>query len=175
MEPAGDGSTPSSKSAFLDRFNEKLLEYSTPRNVELLRESCLFNVISHGAMGFLFGGALGLFLSGMASTGPEAHLLTSNPTSNPPTFRIQAKQVFREMGSRTWRSAKNFGMIAALYSGFECVVETYRAKHDIKNTLAAGCLTGGVLGLKAGPKKRPLGMCRVCSLFSGCRAFPPRS
>lgn len=143
-------------SLFSERFNERLLEYSSPQKIEMLRESCIFNIISHGAMGFLFGGALGLFLSGMTSTGPEAQLL--NPDyKRPMGIRAQAREIFGEMAGKTWKSAKNFGLIAAMFTGFECAVETYRAKHDIGNTLAAGCATGGVLGAKAGPKSALFG------------------
>ena len=152
----------------LDRLNRRLgatLErYATPQNIESMRESCIFNIITHGGMGFVFGGALGLFLSGMASTGPEAALLGGTAPAAV-GVKVQAKQIFREMGSRTWSSAKSFAKIAALYSGFECAVESYRAKHDLVNTVAAGCLTGAVLGAKAGPKSALLG-CAGFAAFS---------
>lgn len=146
---------------FLDRLNQRLLEYTTPHNIELVRESCIFNIISHGAMGFLFGGALGLFLSGMSSSTistPESQMVTASGTVNSTlTARQQARLIFRDMTSRTWRSAKSFGLIGALFTGFECSIESYRARHDVGNTLVAGCLTGGVLGAKTGPKSALLG------------------
>lgn len=40
--------------------------------------------------------------------------------------RQQFKLVASDMASRTWSSAKNFGLIAALYSGSECVIEGVR-------------------------------------------------
>lgn len=117
-------------------------------------------------MGFVFGGLLGMFLSGMASTGPEAHLLNpASPLSASIPLRTQVKQVVQEMGSRTWSSAKSFAKIAALFTGFECAVETYRAKHDITNTVVAGCLTGGVLAAKGGPKATLFG-CAGFAAFS---------
>jgi hypothetical protein len=154
----------------LDRFNQnlgaQLEKYATPQNIESMRESCIFNIITHGGMGFVFGGALGLFLSGMASTGPEAALIGGGSAVSPPVgFRVQAKLIFKEMGTRTWSSAKSFAKIAALFSGFECAVESYRAKHDLVNTVAAGCLTGAVLGAKSGPKSALLG-CAGFAAFS---------
>lgn len=149
---------------FLDRINERLLEYSTPHNIDMLRESCIFNIVTHSGMGFLFGGALGLFLSGMASTGPEASLLHANNQPSPPLGN-QMKMILREMGSRTWSSAKNFALIAALFTGFECAMESYRARHDLTNTLVAGCMTGGVLGAKGGPKSALFG-CAGFAAFS---------
>lgn len=149
-----------------ERLNERFTQWSTPQNIEKLRESCIFGIISHGAMGFLFGGALGLFLSGMASTGPEASLLNNNTAGSTQLgVRAQAKHIAKDMLRRTWSSAKSFGLIASLFTGFECVVETYRARHDIQNTLVAGCLTGGTLGAKSGPKSALLG-CAGFAAFS---------
>lgn len=156
--PSQNTSREGTRESLREKLNEGFMQWSTPQNIERLRESCIFGIVSHGAMGFLFGGALGLFLSGMASTGPEASLLSANAAS--PTqlgVRAQAKQIAKDMLGRTWSSAKSFGLIAALFTGFECAVETYRAKHDIQNTLVAGCLTGGVLGAKSGPKSAMLG------------------
>lgn len=171
MNPFPSSSSSSSPSpsspSFTDRMNQKLLEYATPHNIEMVRENCIFHIITHGGMGFLFGGALGLFFSGMASTGPEANLLgggASNSASSLGT-RGQVKLILKDMGSKTWSSAKNFGKIAALFSGFECAIESYRAKHDIGNTMVAGCMTGGLLAAKAGPKSALLG-CAGFAAFS---------
>lgn len=38
--------------------------------------------------------------------------------------------------------------VGALFSGTECLIETYRAKNDIYNGVAAGCSTGGILAAK---------------------------
>jgi import inner membrane translocase subunit TIM22 len=35
--------------------------------------------------------------------------------------------------------------MGALYSFNECVIEKYRAKHDIVNPMLAGCATGGMM------------------------------
>lgn len=143
-------------SPFIDKINQAIIRNATPENIDMLRSSCIFNIVSHSAMGFVFGGLLGAFLSGMASTGPEAHLL--NPSAAPaPGLRAQVTGALREMGSRTWRSAKNFAYIAALFTGFECAVETYRARHDLLNTAVAGCATGAVLGARSGPKAAAMG------------------
>lgn len=111
-------------------LNAKILEWSSDqRNIERLRDSCPFHVASHGAMGFAFGGFLGLFLASMsaAGTSPEARLL--NPTLAEPVampVRLQVKHALTDLVKRSWSSAKNFGMIAAIYSGSECVIEGVR-------------------------------------------------
>lgn len=48
--------------------------------------------------------------------------------------------------------AKGFGAVGAIFAGSECVIEKTRAKHDIYNSVYAGCFTGGALAARAGPQ-----------------------
>jgi mitochondrial import inner membrane translocase subunit TIM22 len=81
------------------------------------------------------------------------------------TTREQLRAGFKDMGKRSYSSAKNFMMIGAMYSGVECCVEGYRAKSDLTNSVAAGCITGGALAFKAGPQAAALG-CAGFAAFS---------
>lgn len=101
----------------------------------------------------------------MSTTGPEFNMGTTASATQSIPARVQVKQVFKEMGSRTWSSAKSFAGIAALFTGYECAVESYRAKHDLTNTIIAGCLTGGTLAAKSGPKSALFG-CAGFAAFS---------
>lgn len=47
--------------------------------------------------------------------------------------------------------AKGFAGMGFLYSGTECMIERYRAKHDAVNATLAGCATGGLM---AAPGRR---------------------
>lgn len=115
----------------MEQFTEKLTKWSNnPKNIENIRESCLFNVLSHGGMGFAFGGFLGMFLASMSAggTSPETQLFSPNASNINNTvetlpLRIQIRHALKDMTKRTWSSAKNFGAIAALYSGSECIIE----------------------------------------------------
>jgi mitochondrial import inner membrane translocase subunit TIM22 len=62
--------------------------------------------------------------------------------------------------------AKGFGAMGALFAGSECAVEKMRAKHDIYNSVYAGCFTGAVLAHKAGPQA----MCAGCATFAALSA-----
>jgi import inner membrane translocase subunit TIM22 len=108
--------------AFWDRVNEAIAK----QNPEEIRESCIFNTVTHGAIGFLFGGALGMFMSGMATSSPELSMMGTPVEGKSIPASTQVKMVLQDMGKKTWGSAKSFGKIAAIYSASECVIEGVR-------------------------------------------------
>ncbi|KAK5462981.1 Mitochondrial import inner membrane translocase subunit tim22 [Exophiala xenobiotica] len=125
-------------------------------------ESCLAKSIMAGAMGGVLGGAFGLFMSSMAydtPLSPQGQQITSLPV------REQLKRGLKDMGAKSWSSAKNFAMIGGIYSGVECTIEGFRAKSDLKNSALAGCITGAGLAYKAGPQAALLG-CGGFAAFS---------
>jgi len=81
------------------------------------------------------------------------------------TTREQVVAGFKDMGKASWRSAKNFGLIGAIFSGTECCIEGLRAKNDLWNGVAAGCLTGGTLAINGGPQAAAIG-CAGFAAFS---------
>lgn len=90
-----------------------------------------------------------------AAVGPNQVPISSLP------LRQQLKMGFKDMGTRSWSTAKNFGKVGALFSGIECGVEGIRAKNDIGNGVVAGCLSGAILAKNAGPQ----------AMAGGCVAF----
>lgn len=76
-------------------------------------------------------------------------------------MRQQLAHGFKDMGQRSWSSARNFGKVGLLFSGIECGIEGFRAKNDLANGTAAGCLTGGILARSGGPT----------AVVGGCAAF----
>jgi|SRR6478736_1533109 import inner membrane translocase subunit TIM22 len=94
-----------------------------------------------------------------AAPGSPQSTITSLP------LKQQLKIGFKDMGTRSWSMAKNFGKVGALYSGVECGIEGLRAKNDLTNSVAAGCLTGGILAKNAGPQAAA-GGCLAFAAFS---------
>lgn len=92
-------------------------------------------------------------------TGPQQQPLSSLP------LRRQLAVGFRDMGARSWGTAKSFGMVGALFSGIECGIEGFRARNDMTNGVAAGCLTGAVLARGGGPQSVAVG-CAGFAAFS---------
>ncbi|EGX89460.1 hypothetical protein CCM_07712 [Cordyceps militaris CM01] len=126
-------------------------------------ESCVGKSVMSGVMGFGMGGLFGMFMASMSYdtvgtslAGNQAHQAIANMP-----LRQQLKVGFKDMGTRSFSMAKNFGKVGALFSGIECGIEGMRAKNDLANGVAAGCLTGAILAKNAGPT----------AMAGGCAAF----
>ena len=117
--------------------------------------NCAVRSVVSGVMGGGLGIFMGLFLGALDNP------LMQEEMTGKQLFIYQAKQ----MGRRSWSSAKAFAVMGFVFSAAECVVEKARAKHDITNTAVAGCVTGGAISAKGGPKAACVG-CAGFSAFS---------
>ena len=161
-------------------FSELTPDEQGERGAKLMVDfmtSCPGKFAISGVTGFALGGVFGLFMASMAYDTP---FNTPSPGGGPAgpggatpmvkqisdlPLKQQIKIQFADMGKRSYSSAKNFGYIGMIYSGVECVVESLRAKNDIYNGLAAGCITGGGLAYKSGPQAALVG-CAGFAAFS---------
>lgn len=80
-------------------------------------------------------------------------------------WKQQLRAGLKDMGSRSFSTAKNFGAVGALFSGIECGIEGYRAKNELSNGVAAGCATGAILARSGGPQAAAFG-CAGFAAFS---------
>lgn len=80
-------------------------------------------------------------------------------------WKQQLRHGLKDMGSRSFSTAKNFGMVGALFSGIECGIEGYRAKNELSNGVMAGCATGAILARNGGPQAAAVG-CAGFAAFS---------
>ncbi|PHH75674.1 hypothetical protein CDD80_2193 [Ophiocordyceps camponoti-rufipedis] len=133
------------------------------RAVQGAMESCLGKSIMSGVMGFGMGGLFGMFMASMSYDTPFGSPITNAAGQNLSDLplRKQLKLGLKDMGTRSYSMAKNFGKVGALFAGIECGIEGLRAKNDLGNGIAAGCLTGGILAKNAGPQ----------AVAGGCVAF----
>ncbi|KAF3927263.1 hypothetical protein ABW20_dc0108951 [Dactylellina cionopaga] len=124
-------------------------------------ESCPIKTVISGGMGFALGGVFGLFMASLLLSFIKMSYDTLYSANQGKVldmpWRQQLKVGVRDMGSRSWSSAKGFGMVGALFAGTECVIESYRAKNDMVNPIVAGCATGGILGATGGPQAAAIG------------------
>jgi import inner membrane translocase subunit TIM22 len=131
-----------------DNFNIfKDMQRAPPTREEALMmaamESCPAKTVISGVAGFALGGVFGLVISSL-----DASASVPDPTKPEPSTREQVRNVFKDMGKRSFSTAKNFAVVAAIYSGVECTIEGYRAKNDLYNSMSAGCVTGSILAAR---------------------------
>ncbi|KAF1836096.1 mitochondrial import inner membrane translocase, subunit Tim17/22 [Decorospora gaudefroyi] len=86
------------------------------------------------------------------------------PLSDLP-LRQQLRAGLRDMYKSSLSSGRNFAKVGAIFSGTECAIEGLRAKNDLYNGVAGGCLTGGILARNAGPQAVAVG-CAGFAVFS---------
>ncbi|PVU89175.1 hypothetical protein BB561_005504 [Smittium simulii] len=124
---------------------------------EQVTGSCAFKTGLSGVAGLGLGAIFGLIMSSIDF---------SNPVNTNLSTKTQIKETLADMGKKSYSTAKGFAVVAAIYSGSECVIESYRARNDIYNAVSAGCVTGAVLAVKTGPK----GMAFGCAGFAAFSA-----
>ncbi|KAI9593843.1 Tim17/Tim22/Tim23/Pmp24 family-domain-containing protein [Syncephalis fuscata] len=152
-------------SSYLDLTKRNLLKHriittDQQKIAHQVMESCAAKTVFSGGAGFGLGALFGLFMAGLDFSTPEQHLNRPEPK-----LKEQVKDVFKDMGKRSYSSAKNFAVVAAIYTGVECYIKSYRATNDLYNSVSAGCITGGILAAKGGPKM-VVGGCAGFAAFS---------
>lgn len=140
-------------------------QLTTPPQMERAMESCPLRTALAGGAGFALGGVFGLFMASMSYDTPM-HLpgSTTAPLTSLP-LRQQVRLGLKDMGARSFSSAKNFGIVGTIFAGTECCIESLRARHDAYNAVSSGCITGGILAKSAGPKAAAVG-CAGFAAFS---------
>jgi len=117
-------------------------------------------VIGGGAMGLL----MGVFLGAMSDATPPVTIIAGKEVPQAP-FREQMRVVLKATGQKSLYWARNFAFITGVFGGSECLVEKYRGKHDVWNSVSSGCITGAALQAKAGPQAAAMG-CAGFAAFS---------
>lgn len=143
-------------------------ERLTIKYMQMGMESCAGKTVMSGVMGAGLGAMFGLFMSSMRYDTPmsaQGSAIASLP------LRQQLRAGFKEMGRASLSSAKNFGTIGAIFSGTECCIEGFRAKNDLWNGVAAGCLTGGALAKSAGPQAVAVGCVGFAAFSAAIDAY----
>ncbi|OQO15242.1 Mitochondrial import inner membrane translocase subunit tim22 [Cryoendolithus antarcticus] len=144
---------------------QQMQEQQMIRLMQNTMESCPGKTVIAGGMGFALGGVFGLFMSSMRYDTPMSTASSMNPALTSLPIRQQLAAGFKDMGKASYSSARNFGYIGAVFAGTECAIEGFRAKNDLYNGVAAGCLTGGFLAKGGGPQAMAIG-CAGFAAFS---------
>ncbi|GBG74633.1 hypothetical protein CBR_g19040 [Chara braunii] len=133
----GDGASASSPSA-------APVQHYTRQDYQAIdfHNNCAVKTILSGVMGGGMGLLMGFLFGGYDPCFADEAL----------SMRQKLWISTKSAGVRSLQMAKGFALVGAIYSGTECIVEKARAKHDMNNTVIAGCITGGSLSAKGGPR-----------------------
>ncbi|KAF6260681.1 mitochondrial protein translocase family, partial [Scenedesmus sp. NREL 46B-D3] len=124
---------------------------------EDMMNNCGVKSVIAGVMGGALGVAFGVFTASLDTQGIDAA-----PNGETKPTRVVLRETWVLMKEKSRGYAKGFAGMGFLYSGTECLIEKYRAKHDNWNATLAGCATGGLMAAPGGPKA----MCFGCASFA---------
>lgn len=129
-----------------------------PPDFTWLSSSCggraVVGVIGGGAMGLL----MGVFLGAMSDATPPVQVIAGKDVPQAP-LREQMRTTMRSTANKSIYWCRNFAFISGVFGGSECLVEKYRGKHDVWNSVASGCITGAALQISNGPQAAAVGCC----------------
>ena len=135
-----------------------------PPNFDYLSESCgskaAIGVIGGGVMGLL----MGVFMGALTDMSPPITMINGKDVPQAPLAE-QARTTLRATADKSLYWCKQFAFITGVFGGTECLVEKYRGKHDVWNSVLSGCVTGAAMQAKAGPQASAIG-CGGFAAFS---------
>ena len=117
-------------------------------------------VFGGGIMGLL----MGVFLGALSDATPPVQVIGGKDVPQAP-LKEQARVTMRATWEKSLYWCRNFAFITGVFGGTDCLVEKYRGKHDVWNSVASGCITGAALQAKQGPQAAALG-CGGFAVFS---------
>lgn len=170
--PEASGGSPQKRAAPLPPGQRKYKRVEVPSAEQIMQEefmnNCAVRTVLATVMGSVMGVAFGVFMGTMDHAGMG--LDGSINTDQKQTVRQAMKEMVQKTASRSTSYAKGFAAMGALFAGSECIIEKFRAKHDMYNSIYAGCTTGAVLAHSGGPKA----MCIGCASFAAFSAVIDR-
>ncbi|KAK0241332.1 Tim17/Tim22/Tim23/Pmp24 family-domain-containing protein [Armillaria nabsnona] len=125
---------------------EQMMRYQSYMTMAM--ESCATKAAFAGVGGL----GIGAFFSLMSASFAYEDPFLRQQTQAGMNTTQKASAIFKDMGKGMWTTGKGFGKVGMLFAGVECVIESYRAKNDIYNSISTGMLVGGFLARNSGPK-----------------------
>lgn len=129
-----------------------------------LTESCASKAVVGVFGGAVCGLLMGVFLGAMSDIQPPMNVVNGKEIPQTP-LREQIQSSLRLTGEKCIYWSRNFAFITAVFGGSDCLVEKYRASHDVWNSVISGCITGAAMQAKQGPHAAAVG-CGGFATFS---------
>ena len=135
-----------------------------PPDYSWISNSCggkaAIGLIAGGGMGLL----MGVFLGAMSDATPPVQVVAGKEIPQAP-LREQLKVTMRATAEKSKYWCRQFAFLTGVFGGTDCLVEKFRGKHDMWNSVASGCITGAALQAKQGPQAAAMG-CGGFAAFS---------
>ena len=135
-----------------------------PDPLRFVNEACAGKTVISAIGGGVLGVPMGVLISAYQGLSPPIPL-PGQPEAPKIPLQYQLRDSMTSTKVKCIRWSKNFAVVTAVFSGVECTIEKVRAKHDVVNSVAAGCVTGAALAAKQGPGAMALG-CGGFAAFS---------
>ena len=132
--------------------------------LRFVNEACAGKAVVSAIGGGVLGVPMGVLISADQGLSPPV-VLPGQPEPPKIPLKYQLRDSALSTKVKCIRWSKNFAVVTAVFSGVECTIEKVRAKHDVVNSVAAGCVTGAALAAKQGPGAMALG-CGGFAVFS---------
>jgi import inner membrane translocase subunit TIM22 len=116
-------------------------------------------VFGGGVMGLL----MGVFLGAMSDAQPPVTVIYGKDIPETP-MNEQLRVTARATAQKSMHWCLNFAFITGVFGGSECLVEKYRGKHDVWNSVFSD-VTGAAIQAKQGPQAAAMG-CGGFAAFS---------
>ncbi|GKZ00111.1 hypothetical protein MPSEU_000964500 [Mayamaea pseudoterrestris] len=135
-----------------------------PPDFSWISNSCALRALVGTMGGAGMGLLMGVFMGAMSDATPPVTVIAGKDVPQAP-FREQMRVVLRATGEKSLYWCKNFAFLTGIFGGSECLVEKYRGKSDMWNSVYSGCITGAALQAKSGPQAAAFG-CGGFAVFS---------
>mmetsp|Transcript_4763 Transcript_4763/g.17120 ORF Transcript_4763/g.17120 Transcript_4763/m.17120 type:complete len:206 (+) Transcript_4763:204-821(+) len=171
----GGGGGANEEQRWRERLANRIAGVRSPTPEQIYQQdlfnNCAVKAIIAGVAGVPMGLMFGLVFGGGSALDPlptsAAQSAAQLRAEESMTNMQKVVQYWRDTGRRSWGMAKTFAAMGFLYAGSECIVEQARAQHDVYNSVAAGCFTGGAMAARSGPQA----MCLGCAGFAAFSAL----
>lgn len=107
---------------------------------------------------------MGVFLGAMSDASPPVQVIAGKDVPQAP-LKEQMRVTMRATADKSLYWCRNFAFITGVFGGSECLVEKYRGKTDVWNSVLSGCITGAAMQAKSGPQSAAIG-CGGFAAFS---------
>lgn len=124
-------------------FSYRLYDLAPPANANLVFPAVADCILARIYAGF----PAGIFMALMFQS-PELHSIDQRTDVS---LMHKVREGFKMSFRKGWSQGKSFATLGIVFSSTECLLEKYRGKHDLWNSMVGGWIGGAVIAIRGGP------------------------